>query len=137
MAVSSLHIDVAGQQKQIPKPLLLETAKLLTLSREELAAEIRRQLDENPFLLAKEVETAPLSEPIQTPFDEPVGVSADFPGTTSLITWKNTPSEPNGRPDGFLKLPDDAFRASDKTDSSSDRSRRQKRSCSVACREPQ
>lgn len=106
MAVSSLHIDVAGQQKQIPKPLLLETAKLLTLSREELAAEIRRQLDENPFLLAKEVETAPLSEPIQTPFDEPVGVSADFPGTTSLITWKNTPSEDlTVDPTDFLSYP--------------------------------
>lgn len=106
MAVSSLHIDVAGQQKQIPKPLLLETAKLLTLSREELAAEIRRQLDENPFLLAKEVETAPLSEPMQTPFDEPVGVSADFPGTTSLITWKNTPSEDlTVDPTDFLSYP--------------------------------
>ena len=51
MAVSSLHIDVAGQHKQIPKLLLLETAKLLTLNREELAAEIQRELDENPFLL--------------------------------------------------------------------------------------
>lgn len=93
MAVSSLHIDVAGQHKQIPKLLLLETAKLLTLNREELAAEIQRELDENPFLLCHEGESQ--QEPVvaQTPFDEPVGVSADFPGTTSLITWKNTPSE--------------------------------------------
>ena len=47
-----------------------------------------------------------MSEPIQTPFDEPVGVSADFPGTTSLITWKNTPSEDlTVDPTDFLSYP--------------------------------
>ena len=106
MSVSSLHINVAGKQKQLPKPLLLETAKLLTLSREDVNAEIARQIEENPFLLTKDVDQTQESVSIQTPFDEPVGVSADFPGTTSLITWKNTPSEDSTvDPTDFLSYP--------------------------------
>ena len=110
MSTSSLQLGISQKQKQLTKPLLLETAKLLALSREEIKEKVEEELANNPFLECTETVPEESVSPDPLPFDEPAGIEAEFPGSSSLVTWKKTTKrieaeEEESDPAEFLSYP--------------------------------
>ncbi len=90
MAASSIGIGLGQKQKQLPKPLLLKSAALLTLPLEALNEAIETEIALNPFLDREEKEPVESISMESTPFDEPFGLERDFHNETSFLTWKET-----------------------------------------------
>ena len=90
MATSSIGIGLGQKQKELPKPLLLKSAALLTLPLETLNEAIEAEIALNPFLDRVEKEPVESISMDSTPFDEPFGLERDFHNETSFLTWKET-----------------------------------------------